>query len=84
MQPAESPSAMLSYPYMGSGERVYQSVQLKAKMPSCQTGRPYDMDVKLYQVGASDETLTSRTLGGVRYKVPPPQFEYNGESTVEP
>ena len=76
---AESPSAVLSYPYMGSGERVHQSVQLRAKMPSCQTGRPYDMDVKLYQVGASDETLTSRTLGGVRYKVPPPRFEYNGD-----
>jgi hypothetical protein len=81
---AESPSAVLSYPYRGSGERVQQSVQLRAKMPSCQTGRPYDMDVKLYQVGAGDETLTSRVLGGVRYKVPPPRFEYNGDSTVEP
>ena len=36
------------------------------------------------QVGADDETLTSRALGGVRYKVPPPQFEYNGDGTVEP
>jgi hypothetical protein len=81
---AESPSAVLSYPYMGSGERVHQLVQLRAKMPSCQTGRPYDMSVRLYQVGASDETLTSRELGGVRYKVPPPKFEYNGDSTVEP
>jgi hypothetical protein len=50
-----------------------------AKMHSCQTGRPYDMDVKLYQVDASDQTLTSRALGRVRYKVPPSQFEYNGE-----
>jgi hypothetical protein len=81
---AESPSAVLSYPYMVMGERVHQSVQLTAKMPSCQTGRPYDMDVKLYQVDDKGQTLTSRTLGGVRYKVPPPQFEYNGDGTVEP
>ena len=81
---AESQSAVVSYPYMGCGERVHQSVQLRAKMPSCQTGRPYDMALRLYQVGASDETLTSRVLGGVRYKVPPPRFEYNGTATVEP
>ena len=81
---AESPSAVLSYPYMGTEERVYQSFRVTAKMPACQTGRPYDMVVKLYQVGAGDETLTSRALGGVRYKVPPPRFEYNGDGTVKP
>ena len=70
---ASAPSALLSYPYLGSGERDYQSVKVRAYMPSCQAGRPYDLSARLFRVDAAGQTLAIQDLGGVRYKVPASQ-----------
>jgi hypothetical protein len=67
-----NPLTTVSLPYLGSGERSYWKVSSSAQVEGCSSAQPADLSVNLNQYNIhTGETLTSRPLRGVSYKLPP-------------